>query len=415
MDKRWIRGGGIITALFLTAGVILAGCNSQEEGIPVIPPVATGIPVVVQKAKEGTLPNEQTFMGSIAAVDTGEIYSKASGILTKLYVKKGEKVKQGQVIAELDSSKQRLDVKDAQARLSGAVARLEQANASQSVTATPSARELAEQSLQLAKENVERIKRLVEAGALPQAQLKAAEDDWIQAQNSFRTSTISDVKDEAGVAVSSSDVEAAKVSLEKAKRGLEDTVITAFKDGTISELHATVGDVVSTQTAVAQVVSLEQVKVTIQVPETERFLFAQGAQVQVSIPVAGKRVEGHVSYLGLTAFQDTRLYPIEITIENPAHYFLPGMRADVNIVHTQEHKGILLPQEAIVDEDGTSYVFLVKGDVVYKQDIEVVAKDEKFVLVDRGVADGELVVVSGQEKLRNQSRVTIEKTLGKGE
>jgi len=415
MNKRWIRRGGIITAIFLTAGVILAGCNSREEGIPVTPPVATGIPVVVQKAEEGTLPNEQTFMGSIAAVDTGEIYSKASGTLTKLFVIKGENVKQGQVIAELDSSKQHLDVKDAQARLSGAVARLEQAKAGQSVTAAPSARELAEQSLQLAKENVERIKRLVEAGALPQAQLQAAEDDWIRAQNSFRTSTISDVKDEAGVAVSSSDVEAAKVSLEKAKRALEDTVITAFMDGTISELHATIGDVVSTQAAVAQVVSLDQVKVTIQVPETERFSFAQGAKVQVSIPAAGKRVEGHVTYVGLTASQDTRLYPVEITIENPAHDFLPGMRADVKSVHTQERKGILLPQEAIVHEDGTTYVYLVKGDVVYKQDIEEVAKDENFVLVDRGVADGELVVVSGQERLRDQSRVTIENTREKGE
>jgi len=415
MKKQWIRGGSIITAIFLTAGVMLAGCNSQEEGIPVPLPVATGIPVVVQKAEGGTLPNEQTFMGSIAAGDTGEIYAKASGTLTKLYVKKGENVKQGQVIAELDSSKQRLDVKDAQARLSGAVARLEQAKAGQGVTATPSARELAEQSLDLAKENLERIKRLVEAGAVPQAQLKTAEDDWIRAQNSFRTSTVSDVKEEAGVVVSSSDVEAAQVSLEKAKRALEETVITAPIDGTISELNVTVGDAVSTQAAVAQVVSLVQVKVTIQVPEMERSLFAQGAKVQVSIPAADKQVEGQVSYLGLTASQDTRMYPVEIAIENPAHDLLPGMRADVKIVQALERKGILLPRKAIVEEDGTSYVFLLKGDVVNKKGIEEIAKDEKFVLIDRGVAEGELVVVSGQEKLRDRSHVTIEKTIEKGE
>lgn len=415
MNKRLMSA--ITASLMLTMGLVLAGCTDEQEKKEEAPPVSVSIPVTVLTVKEAMLSNERTYIGSISAEDTSTVVTQASGTLTKLYVKKGDSVKKGQLIGEVDSTKQQLDVEEQESKLASAIARLAQAKASQDADTkeVSSARVLAKQALDNAKESYDRVKALVEAGALPAAQLGTAEDEWIRAQNSYRTSTQSEAKDLAGIQVSAADVEAAKLAVEKAKRALADSKIKAPMDGLINQLSVSVGDLIANQGAVGEIVSLDHVMVTIQVAEDALPSLKKGMSMQLSIPALGTKTEGEIAFVGLSAARDTKLFPVEIRIPNRDLAYRPGMRADVTVTGSEEQKGIVLPIEALLELDGKQYVYVVKGDRAYKQEIEKIESNTQAAVIGQGLAPGDRVVVAGQSDLQDGSQVSITEYDKKGE
>ena len=415
MNKRLMSA--IAASLMLTMGLVLAGCTDEQEKKEEAPPVSVSIPVTVLTVKEAMLSNERTYIGSIAAEDTSTVVTQASGTLTKLYVKKGDSVKKGQLIGEIDSTKQQLDVEEQESKLASAIARLAQAKASQTADTkeVSTAKVLAKQALDNAKESYDRVKALVEAGALPAAQLNVAEDEWVRAQNSYRTSTQSEAKDLAGIQVSAADVEAARLAVEKAKRALADSNIKAPMDGVINQLSVSVGDLLANQGAVGEIVSLDPVMVTIQVAEDALPSLKKGMSMQLAIPALGTKTEGEIAFVGLSAIHDTKLFPVEIRLPNRDLAYRPGMRADVTLTGSKEQKGIVLPIEALLELDGKQYVYVVKGDRAFKREIEKIESDTQVAVIGQGLVPGDRIVVAGQSDLQDGSQVSITEYDEKGE
>lgn len=413
MKQGWMMG--LVAGMLLSFGFVISGCMSPEEDLLDSQPVAPAISVAVQRVQEGALSKRQGYIGTISAEASGTVYSQTAGTITKLYVKKGDFVTQGQAIGEIDSTKQLLELRDAETKLAGAIARLNQAQASQSVASVSTSHALAKQLLDHAKDNYERVKILVQEGALPAVQQDAAEEEWTRAQNSFRSAMVTDAKDQAGVTVSATEVEAAKVGVEKAKRSLRDTTIRATMDGEINDLAVSIGDSIAIQGAVAELVSLDQVKAVIQVSETDLASFVKGDKVQVMIPSMSKEAEGIISLVGLAASRDTKLFAVEISLGNPSHLLRPGMRAEITVASSDEQRGILLPREALLEEGGRTIIYLVKGDRANKLEVEEVDGNEHFVMIKQELAPGELVVVAGQEDLHDNARVITTNSNKKGE
>lgn len=413
MKQGWMMG--LVAGMLLSFGFVFSGCTSPEEDLLDSQPVAPAISVAVQRVQEGALSKRQGYIGTISVEASGTVYSQTAGTLTKLHVKKGDFVTLGQAIGEIDSTKQLLELRDAETKLAGAIARLNQAQASQSVASVGTSHALAKQLLDHAKDDYERVKILVQEGALPAVQQDAAEEEWIRAQNSFRSAMVTDAKDQAGVTVSATEVEAAKVGVEKAKRSLRDTTIRATMDGEINDLVVSIGDSIAIQGAVAELVSLDQVKAVIQVSETDLASFVKGEKVQVIIPSLSEETEGIISFVGLAASRDTKLFAVEISLSNPSHVLRPGMRAEITVASSDEQRGILLPREAILEEGGRTIIYLVKGDRAIKQEVEEVDGNEHSVMIKQELAPGELVVVAGQKDLHDNARVITTNSNKKGE
>ncbi|QOS97968.1 efflux RND transporter periplasmic adaptor subunit [Brevibacterium sp. JNUCC-42] len=370
-------------------------------------PILAAHSVTVQEAKVESFSDKQTFIGTITADVSGSVVPQVTGTIIRLYVKKGERVRKGQVIGEIDSTQKQLEVREAETKLAEAKARLTQAETVRTADNSHSSDALTKQALENARKSYERVKKLVEVGALPASQLDAAEEEWIRAQSNYRVANVSDAKDQAGITVSSVQVEGAKITLDKAKKALGDTKIKAPMDGTINNLLVTVGDAVSPQAAIAEIVSLDHVTVTIQISEDYLPSLSKGKSVQVSIPTVGIVTEAQVTFIGLTASLQTKLYPVEIRLANPSQALRPGMRADVTIAAQKEVKGIVLPIESIVEEEGKSFVFITKGDQAIKQEVKIMDSNATSVLIGEGVAPGDLVVVSGQSELKDDDVVEI--------
>ncbi len=399
----------VLAGLTVLLGSALSGCTTGQTDTGEKGKAPAAVTVAVQAAKEGRLSDNQTFIGSVVAEETGSVIPRQTGTLTKLYVKKGDAVRKEQVIGEVDSTQQQLNVKDAETKLAEAKARLAQAKTVLAGTDEQTSTALARQSLEAARQSYERVQKLVEAGALPAAQLDDAKADWLRAQNAFRSAEVSDAKDQTGIAIAAAGVEQAQVALEKARQAVADTKIRAPLDGTIDSLSAVVGDTVSPQGTVAGIVNLNSIKVNLQVSELHLASFYKGAETQISISALRLETKGHVSFVGMAPANGDQLYPVEIRLENPDRRILPGMRANVGSTAVQGKLGIILPVEAIVEESGTAYVFIVRGDRAVKQKVDVIERNSSSVVIGKGLAPGDSVVVQGLSNLSDQAVVKVVK------
>ncbi|MGO0063369.1 efflux RND transporter periplasmic adaptor subunit [Brevibacillus fluminis] len=405
--KKQTKVIALAASVLVGASLVFGGCTSPATKQEELKPQPTAVTVAVQEARLGSLADHASVTGSVRAKETGTVIPAASGILLKLHVNKGDVVRKGQVIAEVDPTQQQLAVKDAEAKLADAEARLAQAKVIQTAQPDLPSSALAQQSLANAKKSYERIKKLVAEGALPASQLDAAEADLIKAQTSFRTTSVSDAKDQQGIAIANVGVQQARVGLEKANQALRDTRIRATMDGTISELNATVGDLLTTQAPLAKIINLREVMIAVQVPEGQLAAFAAGKELQVAIPAISLKTTGKVSFVGIASQATANLYPVEISLANPQGAILPGMRAEVTSGELAKETGILVPSEAIVREGAKTFVFVVKEGKARKVEVEVAEENATDVRIGKGLAAGDQVVITGQSELADQAAVTV--------
>lgn len=411
MKHRRILAGSV-QAWFALA-LALAGCSAQDEPPIEKKPAPVAHPVVVQEAKVEPFSSRQTFIGTVTAEASGSVVPQVTGTISSLLVKKGDAVKKGQVIGEIDPTQKLLEVKEAETRLAEARARLTQAEAVRTADESRAPDALSRQALENARETYERVKKLVEAGALPASQLDAAEAEWIRAQSNYRAATVSEAKDQAAIAVSSAQLEGATITWEKAKKALRDTKIKAPLDGIVNHLPVAVGDPASPQAAIAEIISLDHVVVTIQAGEDHLPALSKGKSVQVSIPALGLVTEAQISFAGLAASPETKLYPVEIRLANPDHAIRPGMRADVTVAGQSPEEGIVLPVESVMEEDGRRFVFVVTEGRAIKREVETRESRATSVLIGEGIAAGELVVVRGQSELKDGDLVEMTRSFSR--
>ncbi|GEN35900.1 efflux RND transporter periplasmic adaptor subunit [Aneurinibacillus danicus] len=465
MKKKWIHVG----AVCLVSASLLAGCGSaREAGLVTAGSAAQEvkpIAVSIAEVKEGVLTGGSQLLGEISPKVSVNVVAKLSGTLASLSVQKGEMVKQGQVIARLDQTDYVLGVKQAQASLNTAQASLAQAQAGVSAakaslaqaqaaveTATSSLNqakstygikaagntsyEIAQQSVAIAQANYDRVKSLVDAGAASKTQLEQAESALLQAKTLMNQSAQADAQGKGAINTAKTSVKQAQVSadktakaavqqamggeraaragvqqaqvgLEKARTALNDTVIKAPITGIISFVGYETGELVSPQQAVATIININPVLVKINVSESMVVKFTKGALMDVEIPALGKTVKGKVTYRGIEADRQSKMFPIELEIPNPDGVILPGMKVNVLGVSMNNQKGLLVPADAIIEKDGKKSVYIVEGTRAIKRAIVTAEGNSTHVLVVSGLKSGDKVVVKGQSQLKDQAQVRI--------
>ncbi|RKJ28893.1 biotin/lipoyl-binding protein, partial [Butyricicoccus sp. 1XD8-22] len=123
------RFGG---ALFLSTALLLSGCNNNADSEDTTEEVVREIPVETAAVTFGALTDDQLLTGQIEAENEVSILPSASGEITAIYVKKGDVVKVGQVIAQLDNTNELNAVKQAEISVKQAQLSLEDAQKSKS-------------------------------------------------------------------------------------------------------------------------------------------------------------------------------------------------------------------------------------------------------------------------------------------
>jgi membrane fusion protein (multidrug efflux system) len=166
---------------------------------------------------------------------------------------------------------------------------------------------------------------------------------------------------------------------------------------------------VTPQTAIALVVDMDKVKIALNIPE--KYLpdisLNQVADIYVDA-YPEERFTGTVTKISPVFDLDTRTAPIKITIDNKGHRLKSGMFARVSLI-TKEIKGaILVLKEAVMGKEPDLYVYTVEDNMAILKRIKVGIRQNGYFEVKEGLKQGDMVVIMGQQMLKDGAKVKME-------
>jgi len=296
------------------------------------------------------------------SVDTDQnilIYPEFQGLLTRVYIKEGQKVSKGQLLAKVDDG-----------GLSSQVAQMET-------------------QYQLAKTTFERQERLWN-------QKIGSEIQYLQAK---------------------SNMEGLQNSVNQMKAQLGRTTVRAPFSGEIDEVITEQGQVVAPGgQALMRIVNLNNMFVKAAVPENYLGSIKKGTTVKVSFPAIGEQVIGKVKNVGNYINPNNRTYNIEIDVPNKNKTIKPNLVAKLEINNYTKENAKLIPANVIQENSkGEKYVFVltqIEGDeaVVSRKQIQTGLKYEGQIEVLDGLMDGETIVSAGSLTLKDGAKIQIKET-----
>src|SRR5699024_9962693 len=104
---------------------------------------------------------------------------------------------------------------------------------------------------------------------------------------------------------------------------------------------------------------------------------------------------------------DSGLYPVEATIDNEDEKILPGEMAKLSIPEKKIKDALIVPTEAVIEESGSSYVFVLEDDTVTKAEVTVKETQSDESAIKGDVEKGDVIITSGQHSLEDGSKVNV--------
>ena len=297
------------------------------------------------------------LQGSVATKQNLILYPEFSGLLTKVYVKEGQKVSKGQLLATIDDG-----------GLSEQVAQMEV-------------------QLSLAKTTFERQKRLWE-------QKIGSEIEFLQAKATYEGQEN---------AVNQMKSQLAKTSVRAPFSGIIDDIIT--EQGTV---------VVAGASQLLRIVNLDNMYIEAEVPEVYLSRIVPGKTVEVYFPVLGETLNTKVNQVSNFINPSNRTFKITILIKNKEKLIKPNLTAKIKINDYTNEQAVLIPQSIISENSlGEQYIFIAQN---INKDNEATAKkmivktgktQGDFLEVLEGVASNDIIINEGARNVKDGQNVKI--------
>ncbi|HYM92384.1 MAG TPA: efflux RND transporter periplasmic adaptor subunit, partial [bacterium] len=216
------------------------------------------------------------------------------------------------------------------------------------------------------------------------------------------------------------DIQQARAQLAQAQAGLaaiqvqlRDSTVYAPFAGTITQRSVEPGEIVSSFAGSAQsplfvLSQVDDVYVEFVVPAQHRAELQQGQAAQMAVDgLPGKTFDGRVEEIRPAADVASRSFGVKIRVPNPQGILRPGMFARGAIVVGVRRDVLQIPEEAVVAATSGPIAFVARDGRVTRQSVTLGDTHDGLVEVKSGLAEGDKVVVQGQEALTDNQPVTL--------
>jgi membrane fusion protein (multidrug efflux system) len=190
-----------------------------------------------------------------------------------------------------------------------------------------------------------------------------------------------------------------------AQAGLEDTIVRAAFDGRTGFRQVSVGSFVSPGTPITTLDDTSIIKLDFTISENFLFMLRPGLAVSASSAgLPNRAFTGKVTNIESRVDPVTRSITVRAEIPNPDEALRQGMFMTVKLEGEPEPT-LLVPEGAIVPEQGRTYVFVVRDDVAEQREVRIGKRRPGEVEIVDGLAQGERVIVEGTQNVRDGSIV----------
>ena len=338
---------GATVLILVVAGALIASSSGTKID-----------PSKLAKVERGDLAKSVVATGKIEPITKVEIKSKASGIVKKLYVDYGDKVKKGQVLAELDRE-------EIQARVAQARAQLEASSASLSGTRADLIRARVDAEgpdVPLLKRAYDRAQGMAKDGVVSESALDDAEKNYKMSLNKQNVSKAELEVLQAKIGQAQGQVAQDRANLKQLEEQLGYTTIESPIDGIILSRDVEIGDAVSSilvlgssATLVMTLGDTSEVYVKGKVDESDigKVYLSQPARIKVE-SFKDKTFTGKVTKISPMGVEKDNVttFEVRVSINNPEGVLKAMMTANAEII-LEEHQGVLqIPEGSIIyDKD----------------------------------------------------------------
>jgi RND family efflux transporter MFP subunit len=310
--------------------------------------------VVMQK-----IDDEVRAVGTVQAYQEVQVSPEISGKIKEIYCNMGDRVKQGTLLVKIDGESRQIALRQKKALLKKAEATREKVLKD------------AQKGVALFKEGV----------------ISDSESDDIQLD----------------MQIADAELDLARADVIKAKKDLRDTKIAAPFDGKIALEDVEIGKIVTPGENLLTLVDITRVKILVAISELDITKLSVGSAAEVMIDsLPDLHFSGRVENIGLKADEHTRTFPVEIVILNEDEKVLPGMLARVTITSKESKKVIMIPKRAVKTVKGREVVYVVNQEKVVQKRIYLGKEAGEKVIVERGLVEGDTLIVSGDINPRDK-------------
>ena len=395
MRRRFVFLIAACAIIGLAAWLILRSHgNPSVEAAP--EPAAARVSVV----ERGSVSHVLALAGQFQPYQMIDVHPKVSGFIRSIKVDIGDRVRQGQTLAVLE-------VPELQAQLEGTVAQVSR-----------SSDEIVRAQHEVAAAEARYTSVHVDNARLQQA---AKAQPGLIAQQELDDALAKDLSAEA-------QVDAAKAALSAARGGadvaradnrrvgaMEDyTHVIAPIDGVITWRYADTGALIQSGTdsnsQALPIVKLAQsglLRLRMPVPEDAVRYVKVGDTMQVRVDALERSFTGKVVRFTRDLNFETRTMETEVDVENKDLSIDPGMYANTQLLLNHADNVLTIPVEALVLRDNQEVVYVLDGqNRVHERTVDIGLRGSQLAEIKSGLAEGDRVIVGGQEKYREGERVT---------
>ena len=338
---------------------LLLGCkdSSSEQPKQSAPPT----PVQITQPKRGPITRFVTLPGEIKPYQQATLYAKVAGYLKTIPVDKGDRVKEGDLIADIEVPEMLADIQRYKAEV-----------------------EVADLDFKRLSESQKKLPDLV----VPQ--------------------TVDNAKGKLDIA---------KANLDRTQTLLNYAKITAPFSGIITKRAVDPGAFIPAATsgsaaqnaAIVTLTDLNRVRIQVAVPELESSLIANDQPVKLSVDgLPNRTFEGKITRFSYSLDDPSKTMQAEIELPNPKFELRPGMYAVVRIGIERKEDALLVPADALLVEKSGASVFTIADSKAKKTPVKTGFNDGTNAEIVSGVKPDQSVILVGKKPLADGQPVQVE-------
>ena len=322
----------------------------------------TAVEVKLATAAPISVPRLLTLSGTLTGNEQARVAAGAAGKVVATFVERGQFVKKGAVLVQLDARAVRAQAEEAAAQVESLRAQRAQAEL-----------------------DCARTQQLFGSGAIPKA-------DYERTRTQCETSKWS--------------LSAAEARKTLTAEALHDTQIRAPFAGMVVERNVTNGEYVRAESPVVTLVAVDALRVELTVPEADLVQVRQGMTVdfRTAAGEGGRTYRGRIRYIGPSVRQQTRDAVVEAVVENGAHELRPGMFVTAALA-LGERTLPAVPETAVRRDGVQHHIFVEVAGRLEERLVQVAEPTQGLIPVADGLRSGERVVALLSPGLRDGARI----------
>lgn len=308
------------------------------------------IPVEVNDVSRGDISAYYSNTATLEAVQEATIVSKVRGIVQNLQVEEGDYVTAGQILAKIEDDQYRIESERTKA------------------------------TMDRLYNDYQRNKELFDKGLISAEVYENSRYEY----------------------------ESQKSAYELAQLNYDYTSIKSPISGVISERFIKVGNMIGTDQQVFVVTDFDPIQANLFIPEHERSKMKVGQRTElIADAIPGKVFAGKIERISPTIDPQTGTFRVTVYLDDNNDLLRPGMFGRVKIVYDTRMNTKMILKSAIISEDETQSVFVIKDSLAFKKIIKTGYVNGTKIEVLEGLEEGDIVVTTGQGSLTDSTRVNV--------